>query len=322
MRYPTATPHRARLREDGDRHACRGRWVRSRIGALRPSCESIPAPRRHRAGLRRRRLRGRAALHGRSSVVLVDEADPAWHRRGMAFTNAWYVGNAELDGEGACFCASLKSIPSVLAPMIAATTWSWPGVAGALDAAVLVDTRQRRRRGSEACAAASRSRSESAATSSRAWTSMWRSTLAELRAADLLSVARRKSRRENREHDRGAIRRRGVRSRPVHDRAADRRRGSSRSRSSAGSATKSIAAPATGVLLGLAAAAPASSPAISWSRSIPPVSLIAAMASARRNAGLPQSVLAALAAGHARRGPPIGRRGRGIRPVATIDRVD
>ena len=67
------------------------------------------------------------------AVVLIDEADPAWHRRGMAFTNAWYVGNAELDGEGACFCASMRSIPSVLANrMIAATTWSWPGVAGLL----------------------------------------------------------------------------------------------------------------------------------------------------------------------------------------------
>ena len=55
------------------------------------------------------------ALHEAGhAVVLVDEADPAWHRRGMSFTNAWYLGNAELEGEGACFCASLKSIPSVL----------------------------------------------------------------------------------------------------------------------------------------------------------------------------------------------------------------
>ena len=84
------------------------------------------------------------------AVVLVDEADPAWHRRGMAFTNAWYVGNAELDGEGACFCASLRSIPSVLSRrMIAATTWSWPGVTAALAPRVLVDTRRRKRRGSE-----------------------------------------------------------------------------------------------------------------------------------------------------------------------------
>jgi xanthine dehydrogenase accessory factor len=91
------------------------------------------------------------ALHGAGlSVVLVDEADPSWHRRGMAFTNAWYVGVAELDGEGACFCASLKSIPSVLARrMIAATTWSWPGVAGALVPIALVDARGRKRRGSD-----------------------------------------------------------------------------------------------------------------------------------------------------------------------------
>jgi glycine/D-amino acid oxidase-like deaminating enzyme len=91
------------------------------------------------------------ALHQAGhSVVLVDEADPAWHRRGMTFTNASYVGNAELEGEGACFCASLKSIPSVISrAMIAATTWSWPGIAAALDPALLVDARGRKRRGSE-----------------------------------------------------------------------------------------------------------------------------------------------------------------------------
>jgi xanthine dehydrogenase accessory factor len=83
------------------------------------------------------------------SVVLVDEADPSWHRRGMAFTNAWYVGNAELENEGACFCASLKSMPSILARrMIAATTWSWPGVAATLEPALLVDARGSKRRGS------------------------------------------------------------------------------------------------------------------------------------------------------------------------------
>jgi xanthine dehydrogenase accessory factor len=92
------------------------------------------------------------ALHASGlSVVLVDEADPAWHRRGMAFTDAWYVGNAGLDGTGSCFCASVKSMPSVLARgLIAATTWSWPGVAGALRPAVLVDARGRKRRGSDA----------------------------------------------------------------------------------------------------------------------------------------------------------------------------
>jgi len=88
------------------------------------------------------------ALHARGwSVVLVDEADPAWHRRGMALTNAWYIGNAELDGAGACFCASLKSIPSVLARgLIAATTWSWRSVADALHPQVLIDAGRPRRR--------------------------------------------------------------------------------------------------------------------------------------------------------------------------------
>jgi len=88
------------------------------------------------------------ALHQAGlAVVLADEADPSWHRRGMAFTNAWYVGTAELENEGACFCASLKSIPSILARrMIAATTWSWPGVAAGLKPEILVDARGRRRR--------------------------------------------------------------------------------------------------------------------------------------------------------------------------------
>jgi len=87
------------------------------------------------------------ALHRAGwSVVLVDDVDPPWHRRGMALTNAWYIGNAELDGAGACFCASLKSIPSILAHgMIAATTWSWRSVADALHAEVLVDAGRSRR---------------------------------------------------------------------------------------------------------------------------------------------------------------------------------
>jgi xanthine dehydrogenase accessory factor len=75
------------------------------------------------------------------AVVLCDDVDPAWMRRGMAFTNAWYLGNAELDGEAAVFCASVKSIPAVLdrPGLLAATTWSWGGVAAALDAIALVD---------------------------------------------------------------------------------------------------------------------------------------------------------------------------------------
>lgn len=83
------------------------------------------------------------ALHRAGcAVVVTDEVDPAWPRRGMAFTNAWYTGNAELDGEAAVFCASLKSIPSVLDRYraIAATSWSWAGVAAALDPVCIVDS--------------------------------------------------------------------------------------------------------------------------------------------------------------------------------------
>jgi xanthine dehydrogenase accessory factor len=82
------------------------------------------------------------ALHRAGcAVVLTDEVDPAWPRRGMAFTNAWYIGNAELDGEAAVFCASLKSIPSVLDRhrAVAATSWSWAGVAASFEPAIVVD---------------------------------------------------------------------------------------------------------------------------------------------------------------------------------------
>src|SRR5215467_5363063 len=81
------------------------------------------------------------------AVVLCDEVDPAWSRRGMAFTDAWYVGSAELDGEVAMFCASVKSIPAVLARhrLIAATTWSWRGVVEAVAAVALIDARMRKR---------------------------------------------------------------------------------------------------------------------------------------------------------------------------------
>ncbi len=78
-------------------------------------------------------------------MVVTDDVDPAWPRRGMAFTNAWYIGNAELDGEAAVFCASLRSIPSVLdrRGAIAATSWSWAGVAAALEPLVIVDATMR-----------------------------------------------------------------------------------------------------------------------------------------------------------------------------------
>jgi len=66
------------------------------------------------------------------AAVVCDEVDPAWPRRGMA---------SELDREAAVFCASLKSIPAVLdrRRLIAATTWSWRGVASAVDAVAIVD---------------------------------------------------------------------------------------------------------------------------------------------------------------------------------------
>jgi xanthine dehydrogenase accessory factor len=88
------------------------------------------------------------ALHRAGcGVVICDKVDPASTRRGMAFTNAWYIGNAELDGEGAVFCASVKSIPAVLdrRRLIAATTWSWAGVAGPLRPIAVIDATLRPR---------------------------------------------------------------------------------------------------------------------------------------------------------------------------------
>jgi len=88
------------------------------------------------------------ALHGAGfATVLIDEADPPWPRRGMAFVDAWYVGSADLAGVHACFCASVRSIPVVLErrEMIAATTWSWRGVAAALAPVALVDARVAKR---------------------------------------------------------------------------------------------------------------------------------------------------------------------------------
>ena len=78
-----------------------------------------------------------------SAIVLIDDVDPPWARRGMSYVDAWYVGGATLEGIDACFCASAKSIPAVLArgDMIAATTRSWQGVAAALRPAALVDAR-------------------------------------------------------------------------------------------------------------------------------------------------------------------------------------
>ena len=70
------------------------------------------------------------ALHQAGlAVVLADEADPSCHRRGMAFTNAGMSATRNSRAKGRA-SARRSSIPSILARrMIAATTWSWPGVA-------------------------------------------------------------------------------------------------------------------------------------------------------------------------------------------------
>lgn len=88
------------------------------------------------------------ALHRAGySVVLCEDVDPPWPRRGRTFTNAWYIGTAELEDVGAVFCASVRSIPAVLArrEMVVATTWSWGGVAAALPPAVVVHSHWRGR---------------------------------------------------------------------------------------------------------------------------------------------------------------------------------
>ena len=84
------------------------------------------------------------ALHGAgAAVVLIDDADPPWARRGRSYTDAWYVGGATLERVDACFCGSVRSLPAVLArgDMIAATTWSAQGVVSALQAVAVVEAR-------------------------------------------------------------------------------------------------------------------------------------------------------------------------------------
>jgi CBS domain-containing protein len=77
------------------------------------------------------------------AVVLLDDVDPPWTRRGHSYTDAWYYGVAELAGTPAVFCASVRSIPAALdrGRAIAATTWSAGGVASALRPLVVVDAR-------------------------------------------------------------------------------------------------------------------------------------------------------------------------------------
>lgn len=83
-------------------------------------------------------------LHGDGfAVVLIDGIDPPCSLRGMAFTDAWYLGTTTLNGVSAVFCASVRSIPAVLGhdDAIATTTWSWTGVAHLLAPVALIDTR-------------------------------------------------------------------------------------------------------------------------------------------------------------------------------------
>jgi xanthine dehydrogenase accessory factor len=78
------------------------------------------------------------------AVVLIDSVDPGWARRGMSYVDAWYVGGATLEHVDACFCASARSVGPVLArtDMVAATTWSWQGVAHAVMPRAVIETRQ------------------------------------------------------------------------------------------------------------------------------------------------------------------------------------
>ena len=78
-----------------------------------------------------------------AAVVVIDAADPPWPRRGMSYTDAWYVGGATLEDVDACFCSSVRSVPAVLArgDLLAATTWSWEAVVLATHAIAVVETR-------------------------------------------------------------------------------------------------------------------------------------------------------------------------------------
>ena len=86
------------------------------------------------------------ALHGAAhAVVVIDGVDPGWPRRGRSYVDAWYVGGATLEQVDACFCASAKSVGPILArgEMIAATTWSWQGIAELAKPLAVVETRER-----------------------------------------------------------------------------------------------------------------------------------------------------------------------------------
>lgn len=106
-------------------------WTNTRPAVIVVGCDDVGSAIAH-------------ALHGAGiAVVLIDDVDPPWARRGMSYTDAWYVGGATLDRIDACFCGSVKSLPAVLSrgDMIAATTWSPQGVAAALKPLAMVETR-------------------------------------------------------------------------------------------------------------------------------------------------------------------------------------
>ena len=110
---PSGRPVSLRAAPSFQRDRCECSWIRPLaivVGAT--DVGSAAAIALHRAGY---------------AVVLCEDVDPTWPRRGMAFTNAWYVGSAEVDGVAAVFCSSVRSIPTVLSrgELIAATTWSW-----------------------------------------------------------------------------------------------------------------------------------------------------------------------------------------------------
>ena len=76
-------------------------------------------------------------------TVMCDDVDPGCMRRGMAYTDAWYVGDARVEETSALFCGSARSVGTILAmrEVIAATSWSWGGIARMLDACVVIDAR-------------------------------------------------------------------------------------------------------------------------------------------------------------------------------------
>jgi xanthine dehydrogenase accessory factor len=80
-------------------------------------------------------------------VVLHDVPDPADCHRGMAFTDAVYDGSSTLDGVTACRIDRVASIRDELAARAAIpiTTAELAAILGALNPAVLVDARMRKR---------------------------------------------------------------------------------------------------------------------------------------------------------------------------------